>query len=208
MKLFLYILILLTTVSCSTPQALLRKGDLVFQVAETSGMSGAIAEATAWNDSLKFDHVGIIIKEKKRWMVIEASPKQGVVLTDWKDFLAHAVKIKGKPCVVVKRITTNFPLKKAIEQAKRHIGEEYDWTFLPDNGKMYCSELVYECYRDSMNYPLFIAHPMNFRNANGDMSEFWITLFEQQGLPIPQGVPGTNPNDMAKEPILKEVGRF
>ena len=49
---------------------------------------------------------------------------------------------------------------------------------------------------------------MNFRAADGTMPAFWTELFEKLGEPIPEGVPGTNPNDMAREGVLTEVGRY
>ena len=97
---------------------------------------------------------------------------------------------------------------KNIESAKGHIGEPYDWSFRPDNGKMYCSELIYECYINDDGTHLFNAKPMNFRDEEGNMPLFWIELFEKSGESIPEGVYGTNPNDMSKEPFLKEVHRY
>ena len=49
---------------------------------------------------------------------------------------------------------------------------------------------------------------MNFRAADGHMPAFWTELFDRLGEPIPEGIPGTNPNDLAKEPVLQEVWRF
>ena len=73
---------------------------------------------------------------------------------------------------------------------------------------MYCSELVYESYLGENGTPLFCARPMNFRTADGTLPCFWAELFEQLGESVPEGIPGTNPNDMAKEKILKEVHRY
>lgn len=36
---------------------------------------------------------------------------------------------------------------------------------------------------------------------------FWAELFAGLGEEIPQDIPGTNPNDMARDPQLKEVAR-
>lgn len=37
---------------------------------------------------------------------------------------------------------------------------------------------------------------------------FWAELFAGLGEEIPQDIPGTNPNDMARDPQLKEVTRY
>ncbi len=70
---------------------------------------------------------------------------------------------------------------------------------------MYCSELIYESYRLDDGRALFSARPMNFRDADGNLPDFWRTLFEESGDPIPEGVPGTNPHELSKESVLTEV---
>ena len=98
-------------------------------------------------------------------------------------------------------------VREAVERAYERLGQEYDWHFLPDNGKLYCSELIYECYREADGSPLFPAAPMNFRDSEGRMPAFWTELFEKLGEPVPEGVPGTNPNAMSKAPFLTQVHR-
>ena len=88
------------------------------------------------------------------------------------------------------------------------LGLPYDCSFRPDNGKLYCSELVWESYRTPDGRRRFPARPMNFRAADGSMPAFWTELFERLGEAIPEGEPGTNPNDMAHDPQLYEVGRW
>lgn len=56
--------------------------------------------------------------------------------------------------------------------------------------------------------PLFTARPMNFRAADGTLPQFWADLFDQLGEQVPEGLPGTNPNDMAREELLEEVHRY
>lgn len=58
------------------------------------------------------------------------------------------------------------------------------------------------------NFRLFAASPMNFRDSAGNMPEFWEKLFAKFSEPVPEGVPGTNPNDMAKSPVLTFVRRY
>ena len=44
--------------------------------------------------------------------------------------------------------------------------------------------------------------------ADGTLPQFWTELFAKAGEEIPEGVPGTNPNDMARESILECAGRY
>ena len=46
---------------------------------------------------------------------------------------------------------------------------------------------------------------MNFLDPDGQMPAFWVQSFERQGMPVPQGVPGTNPQDMSSSPLLETV---
>lgn len=181
------------------PQA----GDLLFVVADDSGFSEAIADATAQHDSLKFSHVAIVGMQHGRPYVVEASSRCGVCRTAWDTFFSCAPN-----GVVAMRVVANaFSAEDALARAESHIGEAYDWSFLPHNGKMYCSELVYESYLLNDGRALFSARPMNFRDAEGNMPDFWITLFGKLGEPIPEGLPGTNPNDLSKEASLVEIWR-
>ncbi len=193
---------------CNSSGFIPQEGDLLFQIEGTSDFSAAITDATAQYDSLKFAHVAIVALDSGKPYIIEASSEHGVTRTEWEDFLTGSRYINGNPGVVVMRINTDFPAEKAISRAKSHIGEEYDWSYRPDNGKMYCSELVYDCFLDHQGEHLFTASPMNFRNEDGEIPAFWAALFENLGETIPEGVPGTNPNDMAKSHILTEVYRY
>ena len=178
----------------------LRSGDLIF-VGEGKGeFSKAITEATAFNDSIRLVHVGIIeIDETGNTFVIEASPEEGVRKIELEKFIEPA------PLFCIKRLSISFPVKDMLYRAKSHLGEAYDWWYLPDNGKMYCSELVYDSYLDKDNNHIFNSQPMNFRSPDGNMPQFWIDLFEELGEQIPEGIPGTNPSDLSKFPLLIDI---
>ena len=187
----------------------LKTGDLVFQAEGTSDFSNAIASATASEDSLKIIHAGIIeMDERGTPQVIEASPESGVRIISLEKFLEDSPQINGMPGVVVKRLNIDYSIDDAISLAKSHLGEEYDWWYLPDNGKMYCSELIYESYLTPEGEHVFESKPMNFRASDGSMPEFWTKLFEKLGQKVPEGVLGTNPNDLSKDFRLTEVARF
>ena len=201
MYVFLTLVILLINMtSCSDNDYQPKDCDLIFRVAEMTDFSKAITDATAPHDDTKFDHVGMVIWEKGSPRILEASSKTGVTLTSLEDFIKES-----SAGYVVKRVTVEYLAKQVIEKAKSHIGEPYDWSYLPDNGKMYCSELVYESFISAEGKRIFEAKPMNFRDANGHMPQFWIDLFQKLGEEIPQGVIGTNPNDLSKATVLDEI---
>lgn len=189
-----------------------QKGDLLFLTEGVSSFSEAIASSTGKNDSVRLVHVGMVCDPdsggNEGVIIIEASPQEGVRKIGLTDFIKHASLIDGKPGIIVKRLKDSFPLDEAIERAETRLGEEYDWYYLPDNGMTYCSELIYDSYLDSEGAHIFTAYPMNFRRADGTMPEFWTELCKKLGVDVPEGIPGTNPNDMSKDIKLIEVYRF
>lgn len=178
-------------------------GDLVFETAAPDEMHHAIVDATVRSDELPITHVGIMyVDSASHAYVIEATGERGVVLTPFKVFCDSA---SG---VVVKRLTVDVPIGEAINRALALVGRPYDWWYLPDNSEIYCSELVEKCFFYSDGSPVFETKPMNFRDSEGRMPQFWTDLFSRLGRPVPEGVPGTNPSDMSKSPTLREVWRL
>ncbi|HIY47471.1 MAG TPA: hypothetical protein IAA35_05475 [Candidatus Alistipes faecigallinarum] len=205
----IYIGVLLIGCACGQRQPELRNGDLLFQVGAESAMSEAIATATESGKPLNFTHVGIAIIGDGADSVLEAVPEGGVRISPLEEFLQQAARNgEGLPQVVAMRLRDTAGLAASVRRAGTCVGLPYDYAFGPDNGKYYCSELVWESYRTPDSVRRFTARPMNFRAPDGTMPRFWIELFEQLGEPIPEGVPGTNPNDMARDPQLQEVGRW
>lgn len=205
----LLFLLMGTAVALSSEHPDLKTGDLLFQVSGNSDFSNAITVSTGLPDDISFVHVGIVnVMAKDSIVVIEASPEKGVCVTPLSDFLDTASKIDGSPAVVVKRLDISYPVNKMIETALGFVGEEYDWWYLPDNGKMYCSELIYESFVDNTGDHIFNAYPMNFRDKDGKMPEFWVSLYDKLGMAVPEGIMGTNPNELSRDKKLKEIFRF
>ena len=177
----------------------LRNGDLVFVCADTAGMDAAISDATAGDNAVNYSHVGIIEKSGRVFYVIDASPKYGVSRWMLRQFCfengtCHFYRLKGY---------NNG--NEWVAKAKSCIGLPYDFYFLPDNGKYYCSELVEKCCVASDGTPIFKTQPMNFQSPDGTIPEYWVNLFDSLGVEVPQGVPGTNPNDLVKSGMLERL---
>ncbi|MCM1310902.1 MAG: hypothetical protein NC301_07760 [Bacteroides sp.] len=188
-------------IAAATPTQSLQTGDLIFEIASGGEMSRAIASATAQTDSVKFSHVGIIeVDSLGNVGVIEATGKYGVVITPLCDFLN-----KAEAGAVVKRLGADIQVAESIYRAKRYLGRAYDWWYLPDNEEIYCSELVEKSYIRPDGTPVFSTIPMNFRDKEGNMPQFWTDLFSRLGKPIPEGEQGTNPTQISRHPGLEFV---
>ena len=169
----------------------LHNGDLVFVCADTTGMDAAISDATADDNTVNYSHVGIIeVTPDSGAFVIDATPKYGVSRRPLQQFVeengtCHFYRLKGYDNG-----------NEWVAKAKSCIGLPYDFYFLPDNGKYYCSELVADVCVDADGNPIFKAQPMNFRAADGTIPDYWVNWFDSLGVEVPQGVLGTNPNDI------------
>ena len=208
MKRILIPLMLTILAACSPKGNGLRTGDLLF--CATPGQeggdtaAGAIAASVGHGD-IDFIHVAILEVEGDQVWVIDATMKRGVDRHPLDTLVGDFTTADGqKPVLVVKRLKEGFS-EQFIDNAKRHLGEPYDYWFRENNGRMYCSELVRDSYRLPDGSFLFKAKPMNFQDSTGAYPAYWVSLFEELGEPIPQGEPGTNPQDMAGSPLLKEV---
>lgn len=167
----------------------LQPGDLLF-FSDEGGMNDAVRESTG-----QYTHVAIVIDSV--W-TIDATPSAGVAL-------GRRNQADDGVMPDVYRLTIPFDTSAVIARAKSFIGQPYDNAFLPDNGALYCSELVYECYLDSTGNHLFEAQPMNWRDKKGKLPEYWQKHFEALGMPVPERVPGTNPTDMSRSPLLRKL---
>lgn len=210
MKFFDFIYIGICCMGCSgVPEGTdLTEGDLLFQVGRGSAMSGAIAAATGTASEISYTHVAIAVGSTPCDSVLEASSERGVSVTALAEFLDRSARGERGPLVRVMRLRDTTGLAASVARARNCIGQPYDYAYGCDNGKMYCSELVWESYRRRDGSRIFSARPMNFRAADGTMPAFWTELFDRLGEPIPEGEPGTNPNDMSRDTALVERFRY
>lgn len=209
-KLFLICIFFALIISLSCDKIFqLKSGDLLFQINESNDFTRAITTTTGEHKEFSYSHVGIVNCDGDKIKVIEALPKTGVHEISLLEFLDSSAHDKsGKPLVVVMRINEPFAETEVISNAEKFIGKPYDQVFSTDDSAIYCSELVYKCYFKTDGQALFSANPMSFKDSTGKVSQLWIDYFGKLGKAVPDGEPGTNPNDMSKEKCLKEVNRF
>ena len=172
----------------------LQSGDLIFLNNNRSDMEKAITASTG-----EYSHVALVERDSTGdvW-VIEASTKYGVQRIPYNQFERENNLGFFRGNIDIFRLTASFDTAAVITRAKSLVGRPYDNGFLPDNDAYYCSELIQVAFGD-----IFPSKPMNWRDAEGNLPEYWIKHFEELGLPVPEGVPGTNPTDMSRSPLLK-----
>lgn len=180
--------------SCRTDTAP-QTGDLIFFTGGSSSMDDAISSSTGDG----FVHVAIVEvdSEGTAWL-IDATPQKGV---NREKLETKLLEEKGK--AVLMRLKDSTGVATSVQRAKGLIGSPYDFAFLPDNDAYYCSELVYECFLRPDGSHIFSCQPMNFLDSEGNLPEYWKELFEKLQMDIPQGLPGTNPEDLSRSTTLR-----
>ena len=136
MRFILFIISMLLLAGCgnSIDVANLQEGDVVF-IESQSSQSPYIKVGTM----SKWTHCGVVVNTPEGLKILEAS--KTVRLTPFAKFIGSAKNDNW----TVKR--PDQKLEKSISYSK-YLGMPYDLEFKFNNGKMYCSELVWFIYKD------------------------------------------------------------
>lgn len=185
----------------------LQDGDLIFQEACDGGMNTAIKAATRGIEGYNITHVGIVWqKSPLQYYVIEATHPE-VKVTPLQTYL-HP-KDECAPRSVVGRLKATYhPLiQPALIQALQKVGKKYDDAFDINNDQYYCSELIYQIFKEANHgQEVFPLVAMTFKSKNtGEFPAYWVEHFQKMGIPIPEGQPGNNPGDMSRSALLDIV---
>lgn len=143
--LLLLLLAFVTLSACGTSEPKLKEGDIVFQNSKSS-QSPMLTYATGsvWT------HCGIVVEKNKKLYVLEAS--NVVKLTPIKEW-----EKRGRFEKMISFRVKDKPMKVKY---KKYLGQRYDLAFKFNNGKMYCSELVWEIYKEQFGIELCKPRPI------------------------------------------------
>lgn len=194
-KPLLIIINLLLSSSVFAQTTPLKNGDLLFINVNCGAMCDAINAVTEGFENNDFNHVGMIYSDNNEDFYVYEAISAGVVKTSLNDFL--------KRTDVVYKGTIKAPFQHLIPLAatfcEEQLGTPYDDDFLYDNGKYYCSELLYDAFLNANNnQPFFQLFPMTYKEpGSDDFFPVWVEHFQEQGIEIPEGLPGCNPGGMS-----------
>lgn len=166
--------IVFATTSCSPNTSKLKEGDLVFQCSRSEQST-----ALTWATGSIYTHCGIIIEKKDGLYVLEAAGP--VRLTPYEKWKEH-----GRWSHVRSRRIKDEAIKIRY---KKYLGQAYDWAFQFDNGKMYCSELIYCIYKEQFGIEL--AKPRKISDYN---TLFLDKMAKRRGISLDQ--PAIAPSDL------------
>ena len=185
-------------------QVKLKNGDLLFQNLDCGPLCDAIEQVTNGKDSLKFSHIGMVYLKNDSIYVIEAIGK-AVVLTPYSLFKTRT----SNPLYLGRLKDTNQTLiDGAVNFAIGKLGIPYDEAFLYNNGKYYCSELIYDAFKASnTNEDFFELEPMTFKSPNSNKYQStWVKYYKKLNIIIPEGQPGINPARISRSNKLNWLG--
>ena len=126
----------LVSISCSDNARVdtLQEGDIVF-IESQSSQSPYIKAGTM----SKWTHCGVVVNTPEGLKVLEAS--KTVMLTPFAKFIGAAKNDNW--CIRRPKQKISAPINY-----HKYLGQPYDLEFKFDNGKMYCSELVWMIYKE------------------------------------------------------------
>lgn len=170
-------------------------GDLLFININCGPMCDAINAVTVGFEGNDFNHMGMIVSENNAYFVYEAIGK-AVVKTPIKEFISYT-----KEPIYLGKLKNEYRklIPAALLFSEKQLGVPYDNDFIYDNGKYYCSELIYDAFKFANNSkPFFQLFPMTYKEPNSeDFFQVWQEHFKKQGIDIPEGKPGCNPGGMS-----------
>ena len=191
----------LKKVTSATSTEGLHEGDILFQVNQ-GGQSQAIALATG----SKWTHVGIVLKDKGKWMVYEAvGPVKATPLEVW---ATHGVD-GNYTAMRWKDADTRLDadkLAKLRTSLKKYMGLPYDWDFRWSDDMIYCSELVWKVYKEGLDVALCEPKPMRDYALESETVKQVMEMRYGKEPPLDELMfaPGT----LFDCPLLVKVGEF
>ena len=178
-------------------------GDLIFS--QIGPDANAISDVTEGFRGARPDHMGVIIENPIGIFVLEAFPPE-VRITHIDVFLRRSRTSGGDPGYMLGRINNEFHslIPDAIAYGLRQRDIPYDRRYLTDPAQLYCSELVVDMYKYANSGEAFFPeHPMSFRDLEtGIIKPYWIQYYQQFGMSVPHGEPGSNPGTISLDPRL------
>ncbi len=163
------VLIILFSVAATTSQsrelifsdvsAAIQEGDLIFHKSQSS-QSKAILGATG----SEWSHVGIIIKKKNAWYVVEA--RNGVETTALQGFIQRGKNNEFK----VFRSTSydNSKMRNALySEIAKYSQKKYDIYFEFSDDRIYCSELTYKVLKAVTRHEVGVVNKMKELRLDG-----------------------------------------
>ena len=196
-------LLLFVSLAGFSQKLTLKSGDLLFQSMNCGPLCEAINEVTSGYQGRDFSHLGLVYLKNDSIYVIEAAGTE-VKITPFETFKTYTTE-KMYVGRLKRKYRTLIP--EAIAFALQQIGVPYDEEYVYNNGKYYCSELLYDAFLHANKKPFFELFPMTFKSPkSNEFFEVWAEYYKKLHMEIPEGKPGCNPGGISTSAKLKIIG--
>ncbi len=186
----------------------LQEGDLLFQNLNCGELCDAIEAVTEGVEGKEFSHCAMVVKIYDTLKVVEAIGDK-VQVNSLKYFYARSGDTVSVQNITVARLKKEFEylIPEATEFAKRQIGQAYDDEFLLNNSKWYCSELLYQSFKEANNgNDFFCLQAMTFKSPKtNEYFPAWVDYYKALNQPIPEGEPGINPGLISRSDKIQII---
>ncbi|MDI9320067.1 MAG: YiiX/YebB-like N1pC/P60 family cysteine hydrolase [Phycisphaerales bacterium] len=181
--------------------ATLQSGDVLFQDLDCGPLCDAIEAVTQSYGGRHFSHIGLVSVVGDSLYVIEAIGAD-VHRTPLSVFVA-----RNKNQILLGRVKKKYRklAQKAVLFAEKKLKKPYDDEFLYDNGKYYCSELLYDAFKVANGgKDFFVLKPMTFKKPNThQFFPVWVDYYKNLNRPIPEAALGINPGGISRSGKFK-----
>ncbi|KAB2807712.1 YiiX/YebB-like N1pC/P60 family cysteine hydrolase [Phaeocystidibacter luteus] len=186
----------------------LREGDLLFQDLDCGPMCDAIETVTEGVDGKDFSHCAMVVERNDSLFAIEAIGS-GVQLTPIEKFYRRSGDTLEVKNITVGRVKAEYTylIPQAMRFATQQVGQPYDDPFLLNNGRWYCSELLYESFKSANGgEDFFELFPMTFKDpGTNEFFPAWTDYYAELGDSIPEGEPGLNPGSISRSERIEII---
>ncbi|MND62942.1 hypothetical protein D3C80_542380 [compost metagenome] len=174
----------------------LQNGDLLFEDLDCGPLCDAIEEVTQSYGGHRFSHIGLVYLKADSAYIIEAIGAK-VQLTPIDKFTgrtSHKIYV-GRVRKAYKKIAN-----EAVAFSLSKLNVPYDDEFIYDNGKYYCSELIYDAFMNAnKDKPFFKLEPMTFKQpGTAEFYPAWVAYYKELSVDIPEAKPGINPGGISR----------
>ena len=194
--------------SSSSKTGALQEGDLLFQDLNCGELCDAIEAVTDGVNGRDFSHCAMVVKINDTLQVVEAIGDK-VQVTSLRNFFARSGDTTTIENITVGRVLEKYHpiVAKAAMKVKEYIGQPYDDVFLMDNNSWYCSELLYDTFKEANDAKAFFElNPMTFKDPNTHtFFPAWVDYYKQLKQDIPEGKPGINPGLISRSEKIEIV---
>jgi hypothetical protein len=206
------VLLLALLMSCkSNPEFTYQKGDLLFQDMDCGPMCDAIESVTFGIEDSRFSHIGLVVESADSLAVLEAIG-ESVQLTSIDEFNRRSLDANSNPKIWVGRFDDNFNtvVNGVMKIYPKYLGIAYDDEFLYNNGKYYCSELLFDIFKEANDdKAIFKLEPMTFKNYQSDeFNPVWVEYYKDLNMEIPEAELGINPAGISRNEKLTIVAKL